>query len=138
MGAGQGGEGGAQETRQHPVAPVDVGGAYSNGYLYYPYRLKRVAVEEGVELSRYETRVLRSDGVSLGYGYKPAPRGTPAEDRVLALEDGTDVTRAPVAPGRAAVVQLDGHHPLYGGEEQRRKRAVPLTRRLARSARATP
>ena len=77
--------------------PVDIGGAYVNGYLYYPYRFKRTLVEDGVELSRYETRVLRSDGVSLGYSYKPAPKGTPQEDRVLALEDGTDITKVPVA-----------------------------------------
>ena len=77
--------------------PVDIAGAYVGGYLYYPYRFKRTVVEDGVELSRYETRVLRSDGVSLGYGYKPAPKGTPQEDRVLALDDGTDITRVPVA-----------------------------------------
>ena len=77
--------------------PVDIAGAYVGGYLYYPYRFKRTVVEDGVELSRYETKVLRSDGVSLGYGYKPAPKGTPQEDRVLALDDGTDITRVPVA-----------------------------------------
>ena len=93
----------AQEVR-----PVEVNGAYVGGHLYYPYRLKRVVIDEGVELSRYETRVLRSDGVSLSYGYKPAPRGTPTEDRVLALDDGTDITRVPTASSTRQSFSLEG------------------------------
>ncbi|CAN5739339.1 hypothetical protein BH24DEI2_BH24DEI2_27580 [soil metagenome] len=82
------------ETRQ-VAQPLNVTGAFHQDFLFYPYRLKRVVVADGVALTRYETQVLRSDGVSLGFGYKPAPRGTPAEDRVLALGDGTELSRAP-------------------------------------------
>lgn len=89
--------------------PLNVTGAFHQSFLYYPYRLKRVLVADGVELTRYETQMLRSDGVSLSFGYKAALRGTPGEDRVLALGDGTELSRP---PHTLAVVQSGGHHAL--------------------------
>ena len=90
------------------AAPVSVNGAFVDGHLYYPYRVKQVVESEGGTLSRYVTCVLRSDGVSLGYGYKPAPKGTPREDRVLALDDGTDITRVPQTSDARQSFSLQG------------------------------
>ena len=76
--------------------PVDIQRAFVRGHLYVPVRVLENRGEEG---ARYRTVVVRSDGAVLGWGYLPAPPGTPLEDRVLALDDGTIIRRPP----RAAV-----------------------------------
>lgn len=89
----------------HAVVPVDVSRTYISGHLYVPFRVlesqaERVSGPNGktVErtIQRYNTLVLRSDGVVCSFGYLPAPRGTPKQDRVLALSDGTLLSCAPV------------------------------------------
>lgn len=47
-------------------------------------------------VQRYRTLVLRSDGVVCSFCYLSSPRGTPRQNRVLALSDGTLLSRAPV------------------------------------------
>jgi hypothetical protein len=89
----------------YDVTPVDVSRAYVNGHLYAPFRVLESQVEKvrgpngrPVErtVQRYRTLVLRSDGTVCTYDYRPAPRGTPRQDRVLALSDGTLLSRAPM------------------------------------------
>ncbi|MGC8905294.1 hypothetical protein [Thermus sp.] len=79
--------------------PVDVNRAFVGGHLYVPVRILENRGEEG---ARYRTVVVRSDGAVLGWGYLPAPPGTPPEDRVLALDDGTIIRRPPRAPVNAS------------------------------------
>ncbi|WP_279232676.1 toprim domain-containing protein [Thermus neutrinimicus] len=74
--------------------PVDINRAFVGGHLYVPVRILENRGEEG---ARYRTVVVRSDGAVLGWGYLPAPPGTPPEDRVLALDDGTIIRRPPKA-----------------------------------------
>jgi hypothetical protein len=74
--------------------PVDIQRAFVRGHLYVPVRILENRGEEG---ARYRTVVVRSDGAVLGWGYLPAPSGTPLEDRVLALDDGTIIRRPPKA-----------------------------------------
>lgn len=74
--------------------PVDINRAFVGGHLYVPVRILENRGEEG---ARYRTVVVRSDGAVLGWGYLPSPPGTPPEDRVLALDDGTIIRRPPKA-----------------------------------------
>lgn len=94
-----------RQDGMHAVIPVDVSRAYVDGNLYVPFRVlesktEKVSGPDGktVEqtVQRYRTLVLRSDGVVCTFGYLPAPRGTPRQDRVLALSDGTLISRVPV------------------------------------------
>ncbi|MFN4073596.1 MAG: hypothetical protein ACK4G4_09325 [Thermus sp.] len=75
--------------------PVDINRAFVGGHLYVPVRIME---DRGSDGARYRTVVVRSDGAVLGWGYLPAPRGTPLEDRVLALDDGTIIRKPPKAP----------------------------------------
>lgn len=84
--------------------PVAIEGAWVGGRMHYPVTVERREIEDwgtsGVGVvQRYVTRVLRSDGVMLDVERLPAPRGTPAAGRVLALSDGTRIVSAP-QPGR--------------------------------------
>lgn len=101
----------------HAAQPVDVSSAYVGGHLYAPFRVLERQVERDkaadgttVEhvLQRYRTLVLRSDGVVCTFDYLPAPRGTPKEDLVLALSDGTIISRAPVVDEARATFSLAG------------------------------
>lgn len=86
------------------VDAVNCNGAFVNGHLYYPYRVEKRQIErekrrdgtirEAVVTS-YLIKVVRSDGIVLDIGYLPAPRGTPASERVLALSDGTRIEQMP-------------------------------------------
>lgn len=97
------------------VDAVNCNGAFVNGHLYYPYRVEKRQIErekrrdgtvaESVVTS-YLTKVVRSDGVVLDIGYLPAPRGTPASARVLALSDGTRIEQMP-PPNLHATWHLD-------------------------------
>jgi hypothetical protein len=101
----------------HAAVPVDVSRTYVNGHLYAPFRVlqsqsKRVGNPSSKSAERiarrYRTLVLRSDGVVCSFGYLPAPRGTPKHDRVLALSDGTLLSRAPVVDDARASFSLSG------------------------------
>jgi hypothetical protein len=74
--------------------PVDVNYAYHSGFLYYPIQTlvcgteihKRPdGTEESVATERLETIVVRSDRSFHIAKQNPAPRGTPAENRVWRL-----------------------------------------------------
>jgi energy-coupling factor transporter ATP-binding protein EcfA2 len=81
----------------HHVTPVDLSRAFVNGYLYYPFRALEVEQQAGQSWQRWRTLVLRSDGRVCRASVRPAAPGTPREDRVLALDDGTVLLRLPVA-----------------------------------------
>ncbi len=88
-------------TGHHLVAPREVGRTYANGHLYLPFRaLEQTEGEDygnhiSEKVQRYRTLVLRSDGQVLSIHTLPASRGTPKQDRVLALSDGTLISRQP-------------------------------------------
>lgn len=101
----------------HAATPVDVSSAYVGGHLYVPFRVLERQTEEQeaadgtkteVVLQRYRTLVLRSDGVACTFDYLPAPKGTPKEDMVMALSDGTIIQRAPVVDEAKATFSLAG------------------------------
>ncbi|GGO41147.1 hypothetical protein [Deinococcus humi] len=106
-----------QQAGLHAAVPVDVSSAYVNGHLYVPFRVLERQVEEHKAkdgkvqenvLQRYRTMVLRSDGVVCTFAHQPAPRGTPREDLVLALNDGTIISREPVIDEARATFSLAG------------------------------
>ena len=86
--------------------PVAVMGAFANGFMYYATRVERrhagplgglsatAPVGDGV-VQEYATVVVRSDGELLEAEVLPAPRGTPAHRRVMALSDGTRISAMP-------------------------------------------
>lgn len=86
--------------------PVDIATAFHHGHLYYPVRtlfnaIETVRNERGQEItrmvSRQETVVVRSDRTVHAVKEEPAPKGTPIEDRVLRLTDGTLISSRPKA-----------------------------------------
>lgn len=87
-----------EDLGYYRVDPVDINRAFVGGKLYYPVRLQRsLPGEEGTRV-RWETVVVSSEGEILSWGYLPAPQGTPKEDRVVALQDGTVLREPPRAP----------------------------------------
>lgn len=80
--------------------PVSIMGAFSGGHLYYPVSVERRSLETGRATGKvvhsYQTMVVRSDGHFLSSELLPAPRGTPADRRVLALSDGTRIVAEPL------------------------------------------
>jgi hypothetical protein len=87
-----------------PYQPLNINGAYHNGYLYYTAQVLRREVdmrrdEKGEEVvadvERLETVVIRSDRTVHTAKWVPAPRGTRERDRVLRLSDGTLIDREP-------------------------------------------
>lgn len=106
-----------QKVGLHAATPVDVSSAYVDGHLYVPFRVleRQVEKEKAADgstvetvLQRYRTLVLRSDGVVCTFDYLPAPRGTPREDLVLALNDGTIISRVPVVDEARTTFSLEG------------------------------
>lgn len=92
----------------YAAKPINVNGSYHRGQMYYPYRVRvastqRVKVEDDdgklVEVDQtlhsYQTMVMRSDGTSLAIQMLPAPPGTPIEDRIIVLSDGTMIVHQP-------------------------------------------
>lgn len=84
--------------------PIAIEGAFVGGLMHHPVTVERRELEQhgtgAVEVvQRYVTRVLRADGLLLDVVRLPAPAGTPASGRVLALSDGTRIVSAP-QPGR--------------------------------------
>lgn len=86
--------------------PVAIEGALIRGLLHHPVMIERRELQErpaggAVMVQRYVTRVLRSDGRLLDIVRLPAPIGTPSNERVLALSDGTRIDAVP-QPSRFA------------------------------------
>jgi len=97
------------------VNPVNINGAFVNGFLYYPFTVERREMEQAERHGRksvrrlvtsYVTKIIRSDGAVLDIVRLAAPRGTPHERQVLALTDGTRIEKAP-QPSYYATWQLD-------------------------------
>jgi len=87
-----------------PYQPLNINGAYHNGFLYYTAQVLRREVdmqrnEKGedvvADVERLETIVIRSDRTVHTARWVPAPRGTRERDRVLRLSDGTLIDREP-------------------------------------------
>ncbi|WP_157451916.1 hypothetical protein [Deinococcus aquatilis] len=79
------------------VAPVDLSRAFVNGYLYYPFRSGESRTVDGRRSLRWRDQVLRSDGTICKAEYLWAEPGTPRADWMLALDDGTILTKMPSA-----------------------------------------
>lgn len=83
---------------------ININGAFSGGFMYYPFTARHVSSETRIDdsdvprsrkMSQYVTRIVRSDGTILALSENPAPRGTPSENRVLTLDDGTEIASVP-------------------------------------------
>lgn len=101
------------ELGDHADRRIYVNGAFVGGFMYYPFRVRVVEaydekgkkVEEIIEgedlpkgtqkVSYYVTRILRSDGRIMNYHELPAPQWVSKHDRVIALDDGTEVMSIP-------------------------------------------
>lgn len=94
---------GRSPTGRFAAAPVDITGAHVAGHSYYPFCVEERVMEDvlcgGRLVQSYSTLVLRSDGLLLEVMSMPAPTGTDARRRVIALSDGTRITAAP-SPGQ--------------------------------------
>lgn len=86
-----------EDSGYYHVEPVDLSKSYVNGYLYYPFRALEVRSTDGQRQQRWRNLVLRSDGTICKAAYLPHLPDTPKEDRILALDDGTILTKMPVA-----------------------------------------
>lgn len=98
----------AQDDGIYEDRRININGAFVNGQMYYPFQVRRVttvkkkrAMPDGSSVmvpektSYYETRVVRSDGIMLGMSVAPAPYGIEEEDKVIVLDDGTEVLSMP-------------------------------------------
>ena len=86
--------------------PVDIGVAFHRGHLYYPVEtmvnsldtVKDLAGNQIMQLASHkEVVVVRSDRTIHTVREEPAPRGTPSENRILRLTDGTLLSSRPKA-----------------------------------------
>jgi hypothetical protein len=86
--------------------PVDIHGAYAGGHLHYATTLlerTEITVDDGCggmvsrQVEWKVLRVIKSDGTIQKVVQSPAPPGTPQEDRIFRLEDGTLISRIPTA-----------------------------------------
>ncbi|WP_367581584.1 hypothetical protein [Sulfitobacter pontiacus] len=97
-----------QEDGVYEDQRININGAYVNGKMYYPFQVRRVATVKRKrqmpdgntrmvpeKASYYETRIVRSDGIILGMNIAPAPHGVEEEDKVIVLDDGTEVLTIP-------------------------------------------
>lgn len=91
---------------RYDYKPIDIATAFHRGYLYYPVRTLNNALEsvkgndgyaEQQLVARIETVVVRSDRTVHVVREDPAPKGTPPEERVLRLTDGTLIESKPKA-----------------------------------------
>lgn len=99
------------DLRQNEIAPgrygydpVDITGAFHNNYLYYPIKTltnvtENYCDEHGKTVSQISTKIeivlVRSDRTIQTVNQMPAPRGTPLNERVLRLSDGTLIESHP-------------------------------------------
>lgn len=84
--------------------PVNIGGAFHNGHLYYTVQILNrtpdvISRENGRniirDVERLETVVVRSDRTIHSAVSTAAPKGTREKDRVMRLTDGTLIDREP-------------------------------------------
>jgi hypothetical protein len=95
----------AMENGYYEDRRININGGFTGGSMYYPFTVRQVSSSPDAsdsgrgsgsqKVSRYVTRVVRSDGAILCISEDPAPPGTPHEDRVLTLDDGTEISRVP-------------------------------------------
>lgn len=86
-----------EEDGTFQVEPVDLSRAFIGGHLYYPFRSGDSRTVDGRRSRRWRDQVLRSDGTICKADYLWAEPGTPLKDRMLALDDGTILTKMPEA-----------------------------------------
>ncbi len=86
-------------TGRFGYKPMDIATAFHNGHLYYPVRTLVNSQEDIASpiTARTETVVVKSDRTIHTVREEPAPRGTPPEERILRLTDGTLVESPPKA-----------------------------------------
>lgn len=85
--------------------PVDILNEYHNGHLYYAVRAhSKMPVEASAQsaagtkvVERTETVIVKSDRTVHFVCRAPAPKGTPPDERILRLSDGTVIESAPRA-----------------------------------------
>lgn len=84
--------------------PIDIAGAFHNGFLYYPIETLDNTLETyrnedqksiSEILSKKEVVLIRSDRTVQEVIQVPAPRGTPLNKRILRLTDGTLIESHP-------------------------------------------
>jgi hypothetical protein len=98
----------ADDDGEYAIERININGAYQKGQLYYPFRVRRTETVEVLEhlpdgrrikvpkkTHVLVTQIVRSDGDILTPKEMPFPAGTPEEDRIIALEDGTIITSIP-------------------------------------------
>lgn len=108
-----------QKMGVYEADPVNVNGAFINGHMHYAFQVRCVGsldrrvvgpdgkvYVEAVPTSFYETKVVRSDGVILGFVRPPLPRGVSKSNEVILLEDGTVISSIP-KPRDCATWKLD-------------------------------
>lgn len=99
------------DTGQNEIAPgrygyqpIDIAGAFHNGFLYYPVKtltnvLENYRDEHGKSVSQISSKIeivlVRSDRTIQTVTQVAAPRGTPLNERVLRLSDGTLIESHP-------------------------------------------
>lgn len=97
---------GSEAYGRFAYRPVNISGAFQNGYLYYPVQILNRAsdvIREGDggrvvrDVERLETVVVRSDRTVHSAVVTPAPKGTKERERVMRLTDGTLIDREPQA-----------------------------------------
>jgi hypothetical protein len=91
---------------RYEYKPIDIATAFHQGHLYYPIRTltnlneisRDVQNHPSVKVvTKIETVVVRSDRTIHSVREDPAPKGTPPEERVLRLTDGTLIESRPKA-----------------------------------------
>ncbi|MGB7922000.1 MAG: hypothetical protein WCF57_02015 [Pyrinomonadaceae bacterium] len=94
----------AQGYGRFAYKPVNIGGAFHNGYLYYTVQILNrapevISKEHGGnvvrDVERLETVVIRSDRTIHSAVSTAAPKGTREKERVMRLTDGTLIDREP-------------------------------------------
>lgn len=94
----------AQGYGRFAYKPVNINGAFHNGYLYYAVQILNRAVDVVTgdqgrnvtrDVERLETVVVRSDRTIHSAVSPAAPKGTLDKDRVMRLTDGTLIDEEP-------------------------------------------
>lgn len=98
----------SQADGEYADRRININGAYHGGQMYYPFQVRKVetvkrkrtapdgsSIMVDVKASYYQTKVVRSDAVLLGMTTAPAPHWVEDEDKVIVLDDGTEVLSMP-------------------------------------------
>ncbi|MFG6569802.1 hypothetical protein [Sulfitobacter sp. 1A13679] len=97
-----------QNDGEYEDRRININGAFHSGQMYYPFQVRMVETVKrkrqapdgssfmvDVKASYYQTKVVRSDGLMLGMSTAPAPHWVEDEDKVIVLDDGTEVLSMP-------------------------------------------